>query len=269
MVTIIPAVHSTGAVPTPLARPIAIGGLVFFVDALLYFAYRYAVVFGGVVPGPISARAIAIDVVLFSIFALHHSVFARDTFRNRITRMVGALERSTYVWIASALFIATCAWWQPVAGVVWQIGQPAARWGIQAAQLVGVWIVLRSAFAIDLLELAGVQQVWRVRKDAPYTRQGGRVLSDPDVGRVLSDPPPEFKTSGPYGWVRHPIYSGWFLMVFAVPLMTTTRFVFAATSSLYLFVAIPFEERSLRRSSSGAYDRYMRQVRWKLLPRVF
>ena len=258
MVTIIPAVHSTGAVPTPLARPIALGGLVFFVDALLYFAYRYVVVFGGEAPGPISARAIAIDVALFSIFALHHSIFARDTFRNRITRMVGALERSTYVWIASALFIATCAWWQPVAGVVWRIDQPVARWGIQAAQLAGVWIVLRSAFAIDLLELAGVQQVWRVQKDAPYR-----------VGRVLSDPPPEFKTAGPYGWVRHPIYSGWFLMVFAVPLMTTTRFVFAATSSLYLLVAIPFEERSLRRSSSGAYDRYMRQVRWKLLPRVF
>jgi hypothetical protein len=267
VVTIIPAVHSTGAVPTPLARPIALGGLVFFVDALLYFAYRYVVVFGGEAPGPISSRAIAIDVALFSIFALHHSLFARDTFRNRITRMVGALERSTYVWIASALFIAICAWWQPVAGVVWRIDQPIARWGIQAAQLAGVWIVLRSAFAIDLLELAGVQQVWRVQKDAPYRE--GQVLSDPNVGRVHTDPPPEFKTAGPYGWVRHPIYSGWFLMVFAVPLMTTTRFVFAATSSLYLLVAIPFEERSLRRSSSGAYDRYMRQVRWKLLPRVF
>jgi len=247
VVTIIPAVHSTGAVPTPLARPIALGGLVFFIDALLYFAYCYTVVFGDVVPGPIRARAIAIDVGLFSIFALHHSVFARDTFRNRITRMVGVLERSLYVWIASALFIAICAWWQPVAGVIWRIDPPLARWSVQAAQLVGVWIVLRSAFAIDLLELSGVQQVRRVQKDAP----------------------PEFKTSGPYGWVRHPIYSGWFLMVFAVPLMTTTRFVFAATSSLYLLVAIPFEERSLRRSSSGAYDRYMQQVRWKLVPRVF
>jgi protein-S-isoprenylcysteine O-methyltransferase Ste14 len=48
-----------------------------------------------------------------------------------------------------------------------------------------------------------------------------------------------------------------------------TRFVFAATSSLYLLIAIPLEERSLRHSSAGAYDRYMRKVRWKLLPHVF
>ena len=69
--------------------------------------------------------------------------------------------------------------------------------------------------------------------------------------------------------MRHPIYSGWFLIVFAVPVMTMTRLVFAITSVVYLLVAIPFEERSLRRSSGGAYDQYMRQVRWKLVPRLF
>jgi len=245
-------VHSTGAVPTPLARPVALGGLVFFIDALLYSAYRYTVVFGREQPGPISTRAIAIDVVLFSIFALHHSLFARDMFRKRLTRMVGALERSTYVWVASALYAAVCAWWQPVAGTIWRIDQPAPRWLLHAAQLLGVWLALRSALMIDILELSGVGQVGRVRATPSST-----------------DPPTEFKAAGPYGWVRHPIYSGWFLMVFAVPDMTTTRFVFAVTSSLYLLIAIPFEERSLRRSSSGAYDRYMRAVRWKLLPHVF
>ena len=254
MVTIIPAVHSTGVVPTPLARPIALGGLVFFMDALLYSAYRYTFVFGREVPGPISTRAIAIDVVLFSIFALHHSVFARDMVRNRLTRMVGTLERSTYVWIASALFVAICAWWQPIAGAVWRIDQPALRGIVHAAQVVGVVFTLISALMLDFLELGGWKQV---RSD-----NAGRIASDPA-------PLPVFKAAGPYGWVRHPIYTGWFLMVFAVPDMTATRFVFAATSSLYLLVAIPLEERSLRRSSSGAYDRYMREVRWKLLPHVF
>ena len=231
----------------------ALGGLLFFVDALLYFAYRYIFVFGREATGTISTRAIAIDVLLFSVFALHHTVFARDWFRNRVTRMVGALERSTYVWIASALFIAICAWWQPVAGAMWRIDQPAARWLLNAAQLLGVLLTLRSALMIDFLELAGVRQI-----------QGeGRVLSDPP------DQPHEFKATGPYGWVRHPIYTGWFLMVFAVPLMTLTAFVFAVTSGIYLLIAIPFEERSLRRSSSGAYDRYMREVRWKLVPHLF
>ena len=254
----------TGAIPQWLARPLALGGLIFFVDALLYFAYRYTFVFGREQAGPISARAVTIDVILFTVFALHHSIFARDIFRKPITRLVGALERSTYVWIASALFIAICAWWRPIAGAAWRVDQPVLVWTIRAAQFVGVWLTLRSALVIDFLELAGFKQVRRVQKDTPYPTDVAT------VGRVLSDPAPmEFKASGPYGWVRHPIYSGWFLLVFAVPLMTMTRFVFALTSSAYLLIAIPLEERSLRLSSSGAYDRYMREVRWKLLPRVF
>ena len=235
-----------------LARSIAIGGLVFFVDALLYFAYRYMYAFGQETSGTFDARPIVIDVTLFSGFALHHSVFARDALRKRITRTVGVLERSMYVWLASALFIAVCAWWQPIPGAVWRIDQPAAALALHAAQVLGVWLTLRSALMIDILELAGVRQLG----------EGDRVLSEPAGA-------PDFKTSGPYGWVRHPIYSGWFLLVFAVPDMTMTRFVFAMTSSLYLLIAIPLEERSLRRSSAGAYDRYMRDVRWKLLPHVF
>jgi methanethiol S-methyltransferase len=245
-------VQSTGAVPERLARPIALGGLLFFIEALLYFAYRYVVVFGHQMAGPINSRAVVNDVVLFTVFAFHHSLFARDTIRKRITRTVGVLERSTYVWIASALFIAVCAWWQPIAGAAWRIDEPAVVWLLRAAQLLGVWLTLRSAWMIDFFELAGLRQV----------DDGGRVLLDP------ADQP-VFKTSGPYGWVRHPIYAGWFLLVFAVPVMTMTRFVFAMTSSIYLLIAIPLEERSLRISSGGSYEAYMREVRWKLLPGVF
>ena len=235
--------------------------MLFFFDALLYFVYRYVVVFDREAGGPVSARAIVADVAFFSIFALHHSLFARDAFRNVITRIVGALERSFYVWIASALFIAVCALWRPVAGAVWRIDQPAMVWLVRAAQLAGVALTLRSASLIDVRELSGLKQLDTV----------GRTLSgspgDPDKARPAMQS--EFKTHGPYGWVRHPIYAGWFLMVFAVSVMTMTRLVFAVTSGIYLLAAIPFEERSLRRASMGAYDRYMRQVRWKLVPRVF
>ena len=79
----------------------------------------------------------------------------------------------------------------------------------------------------------------------------------------------EFDRQGPYGWVRHPIYSGWFLIVFSVTPMTTTRLVFAVVSCVYVLAAIPFEERSLLAASRGAYERYRRQVRWKLLPGVY
>jgi protein-S-isoprenylcysteine O-methyltransferase Ste14 len=68
--------------------------------------------------------------------------------------------------------------------------------------------------------------------------------------------------------VRHPIYLGWFLMVWGAPEMTGTRLVFAAASCVYLLLAIIFEERDLHRTFGTAYQRYARRVRWKVLPGV-
>jgi protein-S-isoprenylcysteine O-methyltransferase Ste14 len=181
--------------------------------------------------------------MLFTIFALHHSVFARERVRTWMMRHVQPeLERSVYVWIASALFIIVCASWQPVTGVAWQVEGPAV-WIMRMLQLAGVWLSLQSAAIIDIRELAGIRQ---------------------SATRVT-----EFKTVGPYGWVRHPIYAGWFLIVWSASPMTTTRLVFAAVSCAYLLAAIPLEERSLRATSGGDYDRYAATVRWKLLPGIY
>src|SRR5262249_50275755 len=111
-----------------------------------------------------------------------------------------------------------------------------------------------SAAVIDVLELAGVRQL----------DQGAGTRSSP-----TDRPRQEFKTSGPYGWVRHPIYSGWFLIVFSEPVMSATRLTFALVSCGYLLLAIPLEERTLRGSTGGAYERYAAQVRWKLVPGVY
>jgi protein-S-isoprenylcysteine O-methyltransferase Ste14 len=51
--------------------------------------------------------------------------------------------------------------------------------------------------------------------------------------------------------------------------MTMTRLVFAVVSTVYVLIAIPFEERTLRAHSAGAYDDYIRRVPWKLIPRIY
>jgi protein-S-isoprenylcysteine O-methyltransferase Ste14 len=219
-----------------------------FVGSLSYFLVRYATWFGQPAGGPVSIGAIAIDVLLFSAFALHHSVFARERVRAWVARSVPAgLERSYYVWIASVLFIGVCALWRPVAGIAWSVTGPAAS-ALVALQAVGLLLAFASAAVIDVLDLAGVR-----------ARPANR---DPAVTI-------EFKTKGPYGWVRHPIYAGWFLIVFAVPTMTMTRLVFAVVSSVYVLIAIPFEERSLLRSAGDGYRDYSRKVKWKLMPRIY
>jgi protein-S-isoprenylcysteine O-methyltransferase Ste14 len=247
MIIVLPS----ASVPTATARTFAWSGAVLFVAALFYFLFAYAVTFGETVRRGSAAGPAAWDVALFSVFALHHSLFARDRFRAAIVGVAGAqLERSVYVWIASLLFIAVCAAWQYVPGILWHV-EGIAAWPIIALQAFGIWLSAISAAIIDVLDLAGIRQL--------------RQPSTPAARRQ----PAEFKTRGPYGLVRHPIYSGWFLIVFATPTMTMTRLVFAVTSAVYLLIAMPLEERSMRASTRGAYDRYARQVKWRLIPRVY
>ena len=227
---------------------VAIGGGLVFAGSLAYFGWQYLHGFDAP-PGPEarSIPAIAVDVLLFSLFALHHSLFARTGLKAAVTRTVPAsLERSVYVWIASLLFIGVCAWWQPVAGEAWHLTGWAAVLCL-AVQAAGGVFTLVAARHLDVLELAGVQQALHL----PPRRRSG-----------LDD-------HGPYGLVRHPIYFAWLMLVWPAPIMNGTRLVFAAISTIYLLVAIPYEERDLRRHFGAAYDDYSRKVPWRLLPRIY
>ena len=235
--------------PTPhrsiIHTLIAVAGGLLFAASLAYFAFQYVRGFDAEAPsGASSARAGTIDLALFSLFALHHSLFARAGLKRLITRAVPVLlERSVYVWVASLIFIGTCAAWQPVPGIAWHFeGVGAAL--LRCLQLAGGVFTLVAARHLDVLELAGVRQALGL---TPRRASG------------LDD-------RGPYGVVRHPIYLAWLLLVWPAPLMNGTRLVFAIVSTAYLVVAVPYEERDLRRHFGAAYDKYTVKVRWRLIP---
>lgn len=51
--------------------------------------------------------------------------------------------------------------------------------------------------------------------------------------------------------------------------MTGDRLAFAAMTTIYLVVAIRWEERSLRDVFGAEYERYQRTVRWRILPYLY
>jgi methanethiol S-methyltransferase len=240
------------AVSSPrFARLFSAAGALLFAGSITYFFVAYLTSFG-------ATTSSEDDVTLFTLFAVHHSVFARGPIRQWVARTVPAeLERSVYVWIASILFIAVCAWWRPIDGVAWA-GNDAGVWALRAVQAAGIWLTLQSTVVLDFRDLAGL----RLRRP-----EGLRLPVAGDL--QVSGTTTEYKTTGPYGWVRHPIYVGWFLFVWGASPMTMTRLTFAVVSCVYLLIAIPLEERTIRAASSGAYERYMAQVRWRLIPGVY
>jgi protein-S-isoprenylcysteine O-methyltransferase Ste14 len=238
--------------PNALARPgrqlvVAVAGALVFVASLVFFVARYAWGMDGTAAGA-TAPAVFFNVALFSVFALHHSIFARPGARDWVKRTwPPALERSVYVWVSSLLFIGVCGLWQPVHVLWWDAGG-WSRSTMHAGQLAAAGLILTSARRLDVLDLAGVLRVLD-----PYRQP----------------PPPSLDTTGPYGLVRHPIYLGWLLFVWLAPSMTGTRATFALVSCAYLFAAVPFEERDLRRTFGEAYDRYSGRVRWRIVPLIF
>lgn len=228
-----------------MKKAFAWSGALLFLLSLLSFGLVYG--WRLRVPAPPSGavwRDALDNVLLFTIFALHHSVMARTGAKAWIARLTPAdMERSIYVWIASVLFLAVCWLWQPLPGMIWQVSG-AFAWIMFAIQGIGVALTLRAAQIVGVWELAGVRQ--------------------PDLTR-----PVEFRAAGPFAIVRHPIYLGWILMVFLTPAMTSSRLLFALVSTAYLIAAIPWEEASLVQAFGEKYRAYQRQMRWRLIPGVW
>jgi protein-S-isoprenylcysteine O-methyltransferase Ste14 len=134
-----------------------------------------------------------------------------------------------------------------VPGVYWDADGWLAM-SLTTLQAAGGVAAVAFARQLDVLDLAGVRQVWR---SAP------------------APPAAAIQDRGGYGLVRHPIYLAWLVVVWAAPVMTGTRLVFAAVSSAYLVVAIPIEERSLVRAFGEDYEAYRRRVRWRMIPGLY
>lgn len=224
-------------------------GIVAYLVFAIVIVYAIGFVCGLVVPKTIDSgpagplmESIVINLVLMTIFALQHSVMARPQFKAWWTTIVPkSVERSTYVLLAS-LALALVFWqWRPIPGVVWEVKEPTIGAFLLYFGLFGWVLVFISTFMINHFELFGLHQVANNLAGKPM-------------------PPMKFKTPMLYNVVRHPIYLGFIIFVWATPVMTAGHLLFAAVVTAYIFVGIALEEHDLIAVFGDEYRRYRQRV---------
>jgi methanethiol S-methyltransferase len=195
-----------------------------------------------------TGTAVAINIGLIIIFALQHSGMARPAFKKRLTRHFPEhLERSTYVLVSGVAVIALCYLWQPMGGIVWEATGQTTVVVAYTVYALGWALLVLSTFWINHFDLFGLRQVWMNFREQPYVHV-------------------PFKTPGLYRYVRHPLYIGWFMVMWATPLMTVSHLVFAIMSTIYILIAIQWEESDLEQALPE-YRRY-KAVTPMLFPQI-
>ena len=224
-------------------------GLLTYVIFFVTFVYAIGFVTGLVVPKTIDtgmvvplSEAIIVNLVLMSVFAIQHSVMARQGFKQWWTKFVPkSVERSTYVLFASLALILLFWQWRPIPTIVWSIANPNIAMAVLGLSIVGFLLVLSSTFLINHFELFGLHQVVNnlARREMPA---------------------PRFYTPLFYKFVRHPLYLGFIIAFWAAPTMTVGHLLFAAVTTAYILVAIVFEERDLVNLFGEEYRKYRSRV---------
>ncbi len=218
--------------------------------ALFLVVFVYAIGFvGGLTPRSVdnaiaapAGWAVAVDVLLLTLFAAQHSVMARPAFKRWWTRFVPQpIERSTYVLLAS-LVLALLLWqWRAIPAVVWDVTWQPARLAVWTLFWLGWGIVLASTFMINHFELFGLRQVFAVWRSRSLSETG-------------------FRTTLFYRVIRHPLNLGFIVAFWAAPTMTVGHLLFAAMTTAWILVAMQLEERDLMAALGPRYAAYRETV---------
>ncbi|MBR0926005.1 isoprenylcysteine carboxylmethyltransferase family protein [Bradyrhizobium diazoefficiens] len=197
-----------------------------------------------------TGQALLINLALMSLFAVQHSGMARQGFKKLFAAFASpALERSTYVLLASLSLVLLFWQWRPITAIVWESETPMAAYAAVAGSFAGWLIVLYSTFLISHFELFGLTQV--------VSHFAGRLAE-----------PMKFRTPGLYRLIRHPIYLGFIIAFWSTPTMTLGHMLFATVTTAYIFVGIWLEERDLVTLFGDQYRHYRQKVAM-LIPGLF
>jgi len=186
--------------------------------------------------------AIIINTLLVLLFGLHHSISARQGFKDLVYKFIPkAAERSFYVLISSVI-VGFMFWqWKPILTSIWFVENGIATNLLYGLYAIGWVIMLISTFLINHFELFGLQQIYNNFRNKEMKNAS-------------------FKTPFLYKLVRHPMMVGIFITFWATPNMTLGHLLFSILMSVYILIGVYYEERDLLKVFGNKYRKYQSRV---------
>jgi protein-S-isoprenylcysteine O-methyltransferase Ste14 len=171
--------------------------------------------------------AIGVDVTLILLSVGAFSLLKKPSIGNQFEKLIPKpVQRSTAVLIASIGFLLATSQWEPVGGVVWMVTNETIRTIILFVYLFGWSTVFMSSFLLDHFSLFGLKHCWFYFK----SKRSGTA---------------PFPVAFFYRFVRQPFCLGILLALWATSTMTIAHLLLATVGSIYLFILMPVEGKSL------------------------
>jgi len=188
-----------------------------------------------------TGEAMVWDAGLCLFFFLQHSIMIRRGFKDRLKKFIPEGYIPVVFGLASSLpLMALILFWQKTPAVI------ASASGIFYGLLRGLFFAGIAGF------------YWGVRSLGVFDPFGVMAL-----GQLRDNQPPQtlpLKVSGPYRWVRHPLYLFSLIMIWSYPTLTRDRLLFNLLWSVWIVVATRLEERDLVHDFGDDYRTYQKKV---------
>jgi protein-S-isoprenylcysteine O-methyltransferase Ste14 len=192
-----------------------------------------------------------LDAGLSLALFLQHSGMVRKSFRRFLSRFIPEAYVSAFYAISSGIVLfAVIFFWQESCNAV-------------ATAKGALRLLLRAIFAASIVGF-----YWGEKALGFFDPFGIRAIKYRIRGKKPKEMP--LTISGPYRWVRHPMYLFVLLMIWSNPDITLDRFLFNILWTVWIYVGAMLEERDLVADFGEAYREYKRKVPmlvpWRIRP---
>ena len=220
---------------------LALAGLIGGGGLLIFMLFLFGGSFNLVEIDMTEVQLLIFDVFLCLLFFAQHSLMARKPFREWLRGILPSHYYGAFYAVASGIAVlALVIFWQESANILLSV-QGLGR------------LLFRAVFVMAIASVA-----WTISSLGFFVNF--RIQPIVDNLRGKQSAPSLVTDRGPYRWVRHPLYLSSLLMIWSNPDQTLDRLLFKLVFTIWLVIAISFEERGLIDSYGEAYRSYQHEV---------